>query len=139
MARILRNVAIAALVAAAAPAGAHAQDTASEQRSRESSVPQVLGERMGKSDRAGSNTVDREFARTMRQHHLDGIEMAQSYLARGTDETLRRMARKIVDTQQKEVREFDRVLAGKRERASGGSRIFGRDRDRSLGSGSSGR
>jgi uncharacterized protein (DUF305 family) len=51
--------------------------------------------------------VDKDFVRMMRQHHLQGIEMARIELQKGGDAEARRMAQKIVDAQQKEVAQLD--------------------------------
>ena len=50
--------------------------------------------------------VDKDFIRMMRQHHLQGIEMARIQLEKGDDGEARRMAQKIIAAQQKEVQEM---------------------------------
>ncbi|MGJ0223543.1 DUF305 domain-containing protein [Streptococcus pyogenes] len=47
----------------------------------------------------------------MRQHHLSGIEMAQKELDSGKNPEMKRMAKKIIDSQKKEVAEFDKWLS----------------------------
>jgi uncharacterized protein (DUF305 family) len=54
--------------------------------------------------------VDTDFIRMMRQHHLQGIEMARIELQRGDDAEAKRMAQKIIDNQQKEVAEMSSWL-----------------------------
>lgn len=54
--------------------------------------------------------VDKDFIRLMRQHHLQGIEMARIQLEKGDDAEARRMAEKILASQQQDVQQFDRWL-----------------------------
>ena len=54
-----------------------------------------------------SGNMDRDFAMMMRHHHMKGIEMAQHELKHGKDPKMREMAQKIVDSQKKEIAEFD--------------------------------
>lgn len=54
--------------------------------------------------------TDTDFIRLMRQHHLGGIEMARIQLQRGDDPEARRMAQKILESQQEDVARFDRWL-----------------------------
>lgn len=54
--------------------------------------------------------VDKDFIRMMRQHHLQGIEMARIQLQSGDDQEAKRMAQKIIDEQQKDVARFDSWL-----------------------------
>jgi uncharacterized protein (DUF305 family) len=54
--------------------------------------------------------VDKDFIRMMRQHHLQGIEMARIQLQSGDDQEAKRMAQKIIEEQQKEVARFDSWL-----------------------------
>jgi uncharacterized protein (DUF305 family) len=54
-----------------------------------------------------SGDTDKDFARMMKIHHQGAVEMAQVELKNGKDEKLRTMAKKIIDAQQKEIKEFD--------------------------------
>lgn len=63
--------------------------------------------------------VDRDFVAAMKQHHQDGLEMANIVLEHGTDAKAKAFARRIIDGQRKELAEFDRWLA---ERGSGKAR-----------------
>ena len=54
-----------------------------------------------------SGNMDHDFAMMMRHHHQQGIEMAQHQLKHGKDAKMREMAQKIVDSQKKEIAEFD--------------------------------
>lgn len=51
--------------------------------------------------------VDKDFVRMMRQHHLQGIEMARIQLQTGDDQEAKRMAQKIIEEQQKDVARLD--------------------------------
>lgn len=57
-----------------------------------------------------SGDVDRDFVQMMRQHHIQGIEMARIELQRGDNAEAKRMAQKIIDEQQKDVARFDAWL-----------------------------
>jgi uncharacterized protein (DUF305 family) len=57
--------------------------------------------------------ADVDFAMMMRMHHLGGIKMAEHQLEHGKDSAMKEMARKIVESQKKEVAEFERFLAQK--------------------------
>ena len=56
---------------------------------------------------------DHDFAMMMKHHHQGAIEMAKSEVAGGTDETMKQMAQKMIDEQQKENAQFDRFMEGK--------------------------
>jgi uncharacterized protein (DUF305 family) len=58
--------------------------------------------------------TDRDFAMMMKVHHQGAIDMAKMELQSGKDATMRAMAKRIIEAQQKEIGEFDRWLA-KRE------------------------
>ena len=50
----------------------------------------------------------------MRMHHEDGIKTAQMELQHGKDPKMREMAQKIIDSQKKEIAEFDEWLKANR-------------------------
>lgn len=54
---------------------------------------------------------DRDFAMMMKMHHQGAIDMAQMELKSGKDAYLKAMAKKVIDAQQKEIKEFDQWLA----------------------------
>ena len=54
---------------------------------------------------------DVDFAMMMRMHHQGGIDMAQAELRDGKSPEMRKMARKIIAAQKKEVAELDKFLA----------------------------
>ena len=58
-----------------------------------------------------SGDTDKDFAMMMKMHHQGAIDMAQVELKDGKDEKLRKMAKKIIESQQKEIKEFDQWLA----------------------------
>ena len=57
-----------------------------------------------------SGNTDRDFIVMMRQHHLSGIDMARVEVQHGSDPEATQMARKIIDSQQRDVKEFDEWL-----------------------------
>jgi uncharacterized protein (DUF305 family) len=54
---------------------------------------------------------DYDFAMMMRMHHANGVKMAQKELDKGKDPVMRAAAKKIVESQTKEIAEFDKWLA----------------------------
>lgn len=54
--------------------------------------------------------TDRDFASMMKMHHQGAIDMAQLELKSGKDAKMRTMAKRIIDAQQKEIKEFDQWL-----------------------------
>ena len=54
--------------------------------------------------------TDRDFATMMKVHHQGAIDMAQMELKSGKDGKMRTMAKRIIDAQQKEIKEFDQWL-----------------------------
>ena len=54
--------------------------------------------------------TDRDFAAMMKMHHQGAIDMAQMELKSGKDVKMRAMAKRIIDAQQKEIKEFDQWL-----------------------------
>lgn len=57
-----------------------------------------------------SGDTDRDFAMMMKMHHQGAIDMAQMELQSGKDPKIRAMAKRIIDAQQKEIKEFDQWL-----------------------------
>jgi uncharacterized protein (DUF305 family) len=62
--------------------------------------------------------ADYDFAMMMKHHHQGAIDMAKSEIAGGTDDQLKQMAQKMIDQQQKENAEFDKVMQGKQPSGS---------------------
>ena len=58
-----------------------------------------------------SGYTDRDFAMMMKMHHQGAIDMAQMELKNGKDAKMRAMAKRIIEAQQKEIKEFDLWLA----------------------------
>ena len=54
--------------------------------------------------------VDYYFAAMMRQHHESGVRMAEMELRNGKNDEMKKMASKIVESQKKEIEEFDRWM-----------------------------
>jgi uncharacterized protein (DUF305 family) len=55
--------------------------------------------------------TDRDFAMMMKVHHQGAIDMAQMQLKNGKDPKMRAMAKRIIDEQKKEIKQFDEWLA----------------------------
>lgn len=60
---------------------------------------------------AMTGDADHDFAMMMKKHHQGALEMANIELQEGKDPTLRNMAKEIVTSQKKEIKEFDDWLA----------------------------
>lgn len=58
-----------------------------------------------------SGDTDKDFAMMMRMHHQGAIDMAQIELKNGKDEKLHKMAKKMIEAQQTEIKELDQWLA----------------------------
>lgn len=58
-----------------------------------------------------SGDVDRDFAMMMRAHHQQAVEMAQAQIEKGKSPELKKLARKIIVDQKREIAQFDRWLA----------------------------
>jgi uncharacterized protein (DUF305 family) len=57
-----------------------------------------------------SGDMDGDFATMMKVHHQGAIDMAQMELKSGKDAKMRAMAKRIIEAQQKEIKEFDQWL-----------------------------
>lgn len=55
--------------------------------------------------------TDKDFATMMKMHHQQALDMANMELEHGKSPELKKMARKIIAGQQKEIIQFDRWLA----------------------------
>ncbi|ART62429.1 hypothetical protein B9H00_04530 [Kushneria marisflavi] len=58
-----------------------------------------------------SGNVDMDFARGMLAHHRGAVDMARIELEHGSDEQMRRLAREVIDAQQKEIDLLKRWIA----------------------------
>ena len=54
---------------------------------------------------------DKDFAMMMKMHHQKALDMAKKELTDGKSPQLKAMAQKIIDSQTKEIAEFDKWLA----------------------------
>jgi uncharacterized protein (DUF305 family) len=96
------------LVVTAQSAGhAHSPESAAASKQMHESM---MGGMKGMQAMKMSGDSDRDFAMMMRKHHEDGIKMAQIELDKGKDSKMKEMARKIIDSQKKEIAEFDEWL-----------------------------
>lgn len=62
-----------------------------------------------------SGNVDNDFAMMMKKHHESALDMAQVELQHGKDAKMRSMAKKIIESQKKEIKEFDQWLAKQKQ------------------------
>ena len=58
-----------------------------------------------------SGDTDHDFAMMMKKHHESALDMAQVELQHGKDAKMRSMAKGIIASQKKEIKEFDQWLA----------------------------
>ena len=57
-----------------------------------------------------SGNVDNDFAMMMKSHHQAAVDMAQTELESGKDESLKKMAQNIIDAQKSEINELQSFL-----------------------------
>ena len=110
-----------ALVANAADQGEHGHDSKTSMKgpSMQMHMSMMKGMKEMQSMKPTGN-MDRDFAVMMRHHHQQGVQMAQMQLEHGKDPKMREMAQKMIDTQQKEIADFDQWL--KSSGAAGGKK-----------------
>ena len=60
---------------------------------------------------AATGDTDHDFAMMMKKHHQSALDMANVELRQGKDPAMRAMAKRIIDSQTKEIKEFDQWLA----------------------------
>lgn len=58
-----------------------------------------------------SGDTDHDFAMMMKMHHQSALDMANVQLRDGKDSKMRSMAKGIIKSQEKEIKEFDQWLA----------------------------
>jgi uncharacterized protein (DUF305 family) len=58
-----------------------------------------------------TGNADHDFAMMMKMHHQGALDMANVELQQGKDPKLRSMAKKIIESQKKEIKAFDDWLA----------------------------
>ncbi len=58
-----------------------------------------------------SGNTDHDFAMMMKRHHQDAIVMSETEIKSGKDAQMKAMAKKIIEAQRKEIKEFDDWLA----------------------------
>jgi uncharacterized protein (DUF305 family) len=67
-------------------------------------------------------STDKDFASMMKIHHMGATEMARLQLAQGTDQQVKDMAQRMLDNQQKEIRDMDAFLANDNHNSAGQSK-----------------
>lgn len=60
---------------------------------------------------SATGDTDYDFAMMMKKHHQSALDMANVELQKGKDPKLRSMAKGIITSQKKEIKEFDQWLA----------------------------
>ncbi len=71
----------------------------------------MMGMTKGMESMRTTGDTDRDFATLMKMHHQGAIDMSQMELQSGKDPQMRAMAKRIVEAQNKEIKEFDQWLA----------------------------
>lgn len=99
---------IATLSASLALAAAMSHAWAHEPRTK---MGAMKPDAMGQMNMPMTGNADQDFAMMMRAHHQKALPMAREEVAHGKDATMRRMAQTILDTQTKEIGQFDAWLA----------------------------
>lgn len=102
--------------------GAFAGDKAhGEKGSKDlSAVSQKGAQEMLKMKATGE--VDHDFLMMMKKHHQDGIAMSKTALQHSSDPKIREIAQRIIDMQQKDIAEFDALMASHQQpEGTGGS------------------
>ena len=61
-----------------------------------------------------SGDVDKDFAKMMRVHHQQAVDMAEVELKHGRSPELKAMARRIIEDQRKEIAQLDKWLQERR-------------------------
>lgn len=59
-----------------------------------------------------TNDPEVDFAKMMIMHHQGAISMSNVQLQSGTNDSMKRTAQKIINTQQTEIQQFNTILAG---------------------------
>ena len=71
----------------------------------------MMGGMKGMESMKASGDTDRDFATMMKMHHQSALDMANIELQHGKDPVLRKMAKAIIKSQTKEIKDFDIWLA----------------------------
>jgi uncharacterized protein (DUF305 family) len=70
----------------------------------------MMGMMKGMESMQMTGDTDRDFATMMKMHHQGAIDMSQMELQSGKDPKMRAMAKRIIEAQNKEIKEFDQWL-----------------------------
>ncbi|MDE2598433.1 MAG: DUF305 domain-containing protein [Rhodocyclaceae bacterium] len=105
---------MAALLCASVGNVAFAQSSADQHHAKDDSGMTIDSAMQGMRQRMDgmkmTGDTDKDFVTMMRSHHQSGIDMAKAELANGKDAEAKKMARKIIDAQTKEIAGFDKWL-----------------------------
>ena len=116
VARASRVCAATTFLIAAGLAGAQGTAMPDKMQSPDKSSPSMgmkqsmSGMMTGMENMPMSGNTDHDFAAMMKMHHQGAIDMAQQELQSGKDPKMRAMAKRIIDAQKKEIKEFEQWL-----------------------------
>jgi uncharacterized protein (DUF305 family) len=71
----------------------------------------MMGMMKGMESMQMTGDTDRDFATMMKMHHQGAIDMSKMELQSGKDPKMHAMAKRIIEAQNKEIKEFDQWLA----------------------------
>jgi uncharacterized protein (DUF305 family) len=89
---------------ASAPAGGMAHGSQQMHESMMAGMQKMQGMRP-------TGDTDKDFAMMMRMHHQQAVDMAKAEVQHGKSPELKAMAQKMINDQQKEIRQLDKWLA----------------------------
>ncbi|MDH4394355.1 MAG: DUF305 domain-containing protein [Limnobacter sp.] len=91
------------------PASKAATQGAKEQQDMKNSMMTNHMDKMNQMTMSGD--VDKDFASMMKMHHQHGVEMAQMHLKNGKSPEMKKMAKQIIASQNKEISQIDAWLS----------------------------
>lgn len=94
----------------------HAGSTSKSMHDDMAVAMQTMHKNMASVKMSGDPDVD--FVRMMIPHHQGAIEMAQVYLKTSHDKKIREMAQKIIDDQQREIKDMEKWMKSSRKEGS---------------------
>ena len=107
----MNGIAVLSLTIAATAFG---QQDAKPQSDQHGSMQMKHDMQMGSQQMQGMQMTgdpDRDFVTMMRQHHQQAVEMAKTELKDGKDATAKAFARKLIQEQHKEIKQFEQWLS----------------------------
>lgn len=92
---------------------AHAQNATTMHRSDEMGQTMMRSMEEMKQMKMTGDT-DKDFATMMKMHHQSGVDMAKIEVKNGKDPEMKKMAQKIIDSQQEEIKQFETWLKSRK-------------------------